>query len=126
MKLAIATVGLLLLAALPAMSSVGLAAMEFRVEGAGLEAVPLTYAGRCPGLIKFKGKIQASGAGRVKYTYFYNDGATGPEGYVDFDGPGVKYVETSWRLGGAARLPALPSAPGFSRLRRPGLLQSHP
>ena len=78
------------------------AAQEFRVEGAGLEADPTSYSGPCPGLIKFKGKIQASAAGRVKYTYFYSDGATGPEGFVDFEGPGVKHVETSWRLGGAS------------------------
>jgi hypothetical protein len=78
------------------------AAQEFRVEGAGLEAVPMSYHGPCPGLIKFQGKIQASGSGRVKYTYSYSDGATGPEGFVDFEGPGVKYVETTWTIGGAS------------------------
>ena len=46
------------------------AAQEFRVEGAGIEAAPTSYRGPCPGLIKFQGKIQASAAGRVKYTYF--------------------------------------------------------
>jgi hypothetical protein len=90
------TVGLLLSLALPS------AAQDFRVEGAGLEADPVNYSGPCPGVITFKGKIQASGAGRVKYTYFYSDGATGPEGFVDFEGPGVKHIETSWRLGGAS------------------------
>ena len=79
-----------------------LAAQEFRVEGAGLEAVPTSYSGPCPGLIKFRAKIQASTAGRVKYTYFRSDGGTGPEGFVDFDGPGVKLVETTWTLGGAS------------------------
>ena len=78
------------------------AAQEFRVQGAGLEAVPTSYHGPCPGLIKLQGKIQANGRGRVKYTYFYSDGATGPEGFVDFEGPGVKHVETTWRLGGAS------------------------
>ena len=78
------------------------AAQEFRVEGAGLEAVPLSYRGPCPGLIKLVGKIQASAGGRVKYTYFYGDGATGPEGFVDFEGLGVKHVETTWTLGGAS------------------------
>ena len=80
-------------------------AQEFRVEGAGLEASPSSYAGPCPGLITFRGKIQASGAGRVKYTYTYSDGGSGPEGFVDFEGPGVKNVETTWRLGDAATLP---------------------
>ncbi len=80
-------------------------AQEFRVEGAGLEADPTSYSGPCPGLIKFKGKIQASAAGRVKYTYSHSDGGTGPEGYVDFEGPGVKYVKTTWQLGDASVLP---------------------
>ena len=78
------------------------AAQEFRVEGAGLEAVPTSYHGPCPGLIKLQGKIQASARGRVRYTYSYSDGATGPEGFVDFEGPGVMYVETTWTLGGTS------------------------
>src|SRR5687768_11547070 len=77
------------------------AAQEFRVEGAGLEAVPTSHRGACPGLIKFEGKIQANTSGRVKYTYFRSDGAIGPEGFVDFEGSGVKRVETTWTLGGA-------------------------
>ena len=32
------------------------AAQEFRVEGAGLEAVPTSYSGPCPGLITLKGR----------------------------------------------------------------------
>src|SRR5206468_6490299 len=67
-----------------------------------LEAAPINYRGPCPGLIKFQGKIQASAAGRVKYTYFRSDGGTGPEGFVDFEGPGVKLVETTWTLGGSS------------------------
>lgn len=78
---------------------------DFRVEGAGLEANPRSYSGPCPGGIRFKGKIQASGAGRVKYTYTYSDGGSSPEGFVDFERPGVQTVETSWRLGDARVLP---------------------
>lgn len=78
------------------------AAQEFRVAGAGLEAVPTNYRGPCPGVIRFQGKIQASARGRVRYTYFYSDRATGPEGFVDFEGPDVKHVETTWTLGGAS------------------------
>lgn len=85
-----------------ALAASPVAAQEFGVAGAGLEAVPTSYHGPCPGLIKFQGKIQANGRGRVKYTYFYSDGATGPEGFVDFEGRGVKYVETTWSLGGAS------------------------
>jgi hypothetical protein len=80
-------------------------AQEFRVEGVGLEATPSHYTGPCPGLIKFRGKIQSSAAGRVKYTYSYSDGGSGPEGFVDFSGPGVRTVETEWRLGDATSLP---------------------
>ena len=75
-------------ALITALAASPVAAEEFRVEGAGLEAVPTNYRGACPGLIKFEGKIQASAAGRVKYTYFRSDGATGPEGFVDFEGSG--------------------------------------
>src|SRR4029453_12362607 len=81
------------------------AAQDFRVEGAGLQAGPTSYSGPCPGLITFKGKIQATAPGRVKYTYSYSDGGSGPEGYVDFDAPGIRYVETTWRLGDASVLP---------------------
>ena len=77
----------------------------FRVEGAGAEASPINYSGACPGIIKFNGKIQANGAGRVKYTWLRNDGATGPVEYVDFTEAGVKLVSTTWTLGDAATLP---------------------
>ena len=90
-----------------------LAAQDFRVEGAGLEAAPTSYRGPCPGLIKFQGKIQASAAGRVKYTYFRNDGGTGPEGFVDFEGPGVKRVDYTWTLGG----PSLTHFEGWVAIR---------
>lgn len=99
------TVGLLILGAAMFISLQTAAAQDFRVEGAGLEALPTTYSGPCPGLITFKGKIQASAPGRVKYTYSYSDGGSGPEGYVDFDAPGIRYVETTWRLGDASALP---------------------
>jgi hypothetical protein len=89
-------------ALLAAMMGAPVGAQDFRVEGAGLEAVPTSYRGPCPGLIKFAGKIQASAAGRVKYTIFRNDGGTGPEGFVDFEGPGVKLMEYSWTLGGGS------------------------
>src|SRR5687767_9378598 len=98
-------VALLILGATLFISPRTAVAQAFSVEGAGLEAVPITYRGPCPGLITFKGKIQASAAGRVKYTYSYSDGGSGPEGYVDFDAPGVRYVETTWRLGDARVLP---------------------
>jgi len=93
--------------------ALAVAAQEFRVEGAGLEAVPTSYSGPCPRLIKFQGKIQASAKGRVKYTYFRNDGATGPEGFIDFEGPGVKHVETTWTLGGTS----LPHYEGWVAIR---------
>lgn len=81
-------------------------AQDFRVEGAGVEASPTSYSGACPGVIKFAAKIQANGAGRVKYTWLRNDGATAPIEYVDFAEAGVKYVTTAWALGDARVLPS--------------------
>lgn len=80
------------------------AKQEFRVESASLEATPTNNV-TCPALVTFKGKIQANDKGRVKYTWSRSDGASGPEGFVDFEGPGIKYVETTWRLGDATILP---------------------
>src|SRR5688572_22460563 len=99
------TAALLILGAAMFISPRPAAAQDFRVDGAGLEAIPISYSGPCPGLITFKGKIQATAPGRVKYTYSYSDGGSGPEGYVDFDAPGIRYVETTWRLGDATALP---------------------
>ena len=89
------------------------AKQEFRVESASLEATP-TNSVTCPALVTFKGKIQANDKGRVKYTWSYSDGASGPDGFVDFEGPGVKYVETTWRLGDAT---ILPHYDGFAMLK---------
>src|SRR5262245_10442216 len=86
---------------------------EFRVDGVGVEADPPNYSGSCPGMIKFKGKIQASAAGRVKYTWLRSDGATGPVEFVDFESAGLKYVETTWTLGAAA----LPHYEGWQQLK---------
>jgi len=81
------------------------AATEFSVAGVGVEAVPATYFGTCPGVITFKAKIQANAAGRVKYTWIRSDGATGPVEYIDFVEAGVLHVETTWTLGDASVLP---------------------
>ena len=78
---------------------------QIRVEGAGLEATPVSYVGACPGVIKFNGKIQANGRGLVKYRYERSDGATGPVEYLEFEAAGVKPVSTSWTLGDASSLP---------------------
>jgi hypothetical protein len=78
---------------------------DFRVEGAGVEAAPLNDNGACPGTIKFSGKIRANKAGRVKYTWLRNDGATARVEYVDFTEAGIKYVSTTWTLGDATVLP---------------------
>lgn len=86
-------------------SSNAFAQSVFRVEGVGVEATPTEYNGVCPAPIKFPGKIQANGAGRVKYTWLRSDGATAPVEYVDFEKPGIKYVTTTWTLGDASLLP---------------------
>src|SRR5262245_54820177 len=81
-------------------------AQDFSVEGAGLEAAPSSYNGPCPGVIKFNGKIQASGKGVVKYRFVRSDGATGPIEYLNFESAGVKYVITTWTLGDASSRPS--------------------
>src|SRR6185503_7329578 len=104
-KLLIVTILLSLGPALLVWQQAAAAKQEFRVAGAGLEATPTSYTS-CPAPVRFKGQIQASGgAGRVKYTYSYSDGASRPEGFVDFDGPGIKFVETTWLLGDITILP---------------------
>ncbi|HEU4435772.1 MAG TPA: hypothetical protein VFR51_20465, partial [Pyrinomonadaceae bacterium] len=89
------------------------AKQDFRVVSASLEASPTTSV-TCPALVTFKGKIEATDKGRVKYTWSYSDGASGPDGFVDFEGPGVKYVETTWRLGDPT---ILPHYDGFAMLK---------
>jgi hypothetical protein len=86
----------------------------FQVEGVGVEASPTEYNGVCPGTIKFNSKIQANGAGRVKYTWLRNDGATAPVEYVDFTEAGIKYVSTTWTLGDAI---VLPSYSGWQQIK---------
>jgi hypothetical protein len=56
-------------------------------------------------VITFKAKLQATAAGRVKYTWIRSDGATGPIEYVDFTEAGVMHVETTWTPGDASTLP---------------------
>ena len=109
---AIRFVGCLLVLVL--LSSAAFAQSSFRVEGAGVEASPTVYNGACPGVIKFVAKIQANGAGRVKYTWLRNDGATAPVEYIDFTEAGVKYVSTTWTLGDAR---ILPSYSGWQQLK---------
>lgn len=87
---------------------------DFRVDGAGVEASPSAYNGPCPGTIKFAAKIQANGAGRVKYTWLRSDGATGPVEYLDFTEPGVRSATTTWTLGDAA---AFPSYSGWQQIK---------
>lgn len=78
---------------------------SFSVEGVYVEATPREYIGVCPGTIQFIGKIQASGAGRVKYRWLWSDGAISSVEYVDFEEPGIKYVITTWTLGNVNLLP---------------------
>ncbi len=94
------------LSALAASSPAGVYARDFRVEGAGVEASPTVHDGPCPGTIEFSAKIQASGAGRVKYTWLRSDGASGPVEQLDFTEAGIRRVTTTWTLGDSVALPA--------------------
>jgi hypothetical protein len=71
------------------------------ILGATLSAQPTDYAGRCPTVVTFRGRIHATrGRGRVSYAFTRSDGAVGPTGTVDVARP-VTQVETTWTLGGA-------------------------
>jgi hypothetical protein len=50
--------GLILATVIAVFSSTAVFGQTFRVEGAGLEASPTNYSGKCPVVITFKGKIQ--------------------------------------------------------------------
>jgi len=83
-------------------------AQPMRVIGAKLEVVPRAYEGACPKLFTFKGSIETSGPGTVKYIFERSDGGidtivktatfTVPPFHVnipdhtwDLGGPGMTY-----------------------------------
>ena len=76
------------------------ATLPFKVLGATLSAQPSDYAGRCPAIIVFRGRIHATGGrGRVSYRFLRSDEAVGPIHTVEVDRP-ISTVETTWTLGG--------------------------
>ena len=101
----VTTLLLAVAAALPAAGARASSARAGRVTDAAARALPTTYAGPCPGVIKFKGKIAADGPAVVKYTWTRSDGATAPVETLVFDAAGSREVETDWRLGDARLLP---------------------
>lgn len=96
---------LLLIGGLTVLISSNVGTRKFSVVGVGVEAIPTSYTGPCPGTIKFDAKIQADAPGRVKYTWLRSDGATGPVEFIDFPAAGVQHVSTTWTLGNIIGLP---------------------
>ena len=87
-----------------------------------LSASPQKHQGQCPVTIRFSGEATLNSKGTVKYTFLRSDGATGPEGYLEFDAAGTKSVSTTWTLGG----PKLPAFEGWQVLKIlfPNVLES--
>ena len=67
-----------------------------------LQATPKNFKGKCPSLIKFKGKISVKRQGKIKYRFIRSDGASSQWKTLIFLQPGTKYVNESWRLGGSS------------------------
>jgi hypothetical protein len=80
---------------------------------ATLTASPKSYAGPCPAVIHFNGKITVTQPGRVQYKFIRSDGAAAPVQTLSFDGAGSKNVGTTWTLGG----PGLPSYSGWQAIQ---------
>ena len=66
---------------------------------ARLTANPVSYAGKCPTTITFKGSITVTEAMRLQYRFIRSDGASAPIQTLNFDRPGTKEVNTTWTLG---------------------------
>jgi hypothetical protein len=82
----------------PASSPLG-----FRIVEIFLRADPFDYAGACPVMITFSGRISvAGGGGTVSYTWIRNDGASAPVETLMFAGPGSQDVTTTWYIGDAS------------------------
>jgi hypothetical protein len=79
---------------------------------ASLKAVPESYSGTCPTVIKFSGSIRSSEATPVTYRFLRSDGASAQVQTIQFDAPGNRNVETTWQLGG----PQLPQFSGWQQI----------
>jgi hypothetical protein len=73
---------------------------RFRIVEVMLRADPFDFTGPCPKKIVFSGQISVAGSGGVvSYKFLRNDGASAPVETITFDGPGTKYIQTTWQLG---------------------------
>ncbi len=68
--------------------------------GAALYAHPVSYTGKCPAVITFKGHIAVNKPATIQYTFIRSDGATTPIETITFEKAGAKNVSTIWKLGG--------------------------
>jgi hypothetical protein len=76
--------------------------LGFRIVETFLRVDPFDYAGTCPVMIRFAGRISvAGGGGIVSYKWIRNDGASAPVETLTFTGPGSQEVETTWYIGDA-------------------------
>ncbi len=63
---------------------------SFAVTAASFEMIPGSYTGVCPFPVTLRGKITASGAGRVTYYYQRDDGFRSDSMEINFDASGQK------------------------------------
>jgi hypothetical protein len=76
--------------------------LGFRIVEVFLRADPFDYAGACPVMITFSGRISvAGGGGTVAYKWIRNDGASAPVETLTFAGPGSQDINTTWYIGDA-------------------------
>lgn len=74
----------------------------FRVDELSLRADPAEYAGPCPAIVRFLGKISVlGGSGTAKYRFVSDDGVVTEPRTLNFDSPGSKDVSTSQKIGGS-------------------------
>ena len=71
----------------------------FRITNVELRPDTPELSGPCPLNVTFKGVIEASGPGKVQYTFTRSDGATSPTHTLGFTAAGSQTVTTDWTLG---------------------------
>jgi V8-like Glu-specific endopeptidase len=88
-------------------------AHKFNVTKVVLNVEPGSPHDTKPSIVKFAGKITASGKGTIKYLFARSDNTLGPLQTLDFEEAGTKEVNTSWAL----HEPGLASYAGWLMLR---------
>lgn len=92
----ILTGALFLCLILPGLSLAGDTTVQLTVS-------PDSYAGTCPVVLTFRGKIIVSEPGDIKFKFSRSDGASSEEKLLSFTEPGQKEITATWTLSGSYR-----------------------